>query len=76
MTDAEKLQAVRAALFPEPEQHADNPNHYTSHDALENLDAAIYDLERTKADAGCVRTLQRIAGQLRVAERIVKTTDE
>ena len=71
MTDAEKMHAVRLALFPEPEPIEGRQNHSVCHDAIENLDAAIYDLKRTGADAGCVRTLETIAGQLAVAQRVL-----
>lgn len=71
MNDTEKVMAVRVALFPEPEPVDTQPGHTVSHDAAENLDAAIYDLKRTGADAGCIRTLEAIAGQMAVAQRVL-----
>jgi RecB family endonuclease NucS len=57
-----RLEAVRVALFPDEVQNPDGST--TILDADENLDAAIYDLKRTKADAVCIRTLEKILARL------------
>lgn len=37
-----------------------NDRWFVDDDAYYNLDAALYDLRRTNADRGCIRTLERV----------------
>ena len=71
LTDADKLQAARAALFPDPKPMVGKPQHSVSSDVVDNLEGVLIDLERTGADAGCIRTLERMMRQLVVARRIL-----
>jgi hypothetical protein len=71
MDAEEKLQAITEALFPDPVPTG-KERHRVSHDVTDNIMAAIYDLERTNADTGCIRTLKKIEQQLLVAKRFAK----
>ena len=72
MTDADRLMALQAALFPDPAPMDGKPGHSVSSDVTDNIEGVLYDLKRTNADVGCVRTLERMMGQLVVARRILK----
>lgn len=72
MGSDEKLVAIKAALFPEPENTYENFS--VSYDVADNIESAIYDLKRTGADSVCIATLEKIEQQLLVAKRFIEAT--
>lgn len=62
MTPEQKLQEIEAALFPPAVANEDGSK--MIHDVDDNLDAALYDLRRTRADEACISTIEKVLSRL------------
>lgn len=71
MTAEERLNKVRSALFPTPEDMG--PRGSVDYSADENLDSAIIDLEMRDADKVCLNTLKRVYWQLVAARKVIES---
>ena len=69
MTDT-RIESIRKALGLTEETRERNARH--------NLDGALIEIERNggRADADCLRTISRVAGQLATVEWILREEDE
>lgn len=61
MEPEEALRAISNALFPPPKKEGD---FLVVGDAYTNLEGARIDLKRMGADPVCIRTIERVQGQL------------
>lgn len=71
-TSADRVEAIRQTLFPPETPKGDRST--ICHDADENLDAALYDLKRLKADPACIRTIERVLKQIHDVRLILLDT--
>ncbi len=73
MTPEEKLTVIETILFPAATTNDDGSK--TLHDVDENLDSALYDLRRTKADPVCITTVENVVDRLTEVRKLLGVPD-
>ncbi|MBY0561528.1 hypothetical protein [Hyphomicrobium sp.] len=69
MKPEKALEKISSALFPTPRK--ERGGHLIDSDAYYNLEGALIDLKRTKADPVCIKTIERVQKQIHQVSRIL-----
>lgn len=70
MKAEDALEKINSALFPPAKKQRDGV--MIDSDAYYNLEGAILDLKRLKADAVCIRTIERVQQQILAVSKVLQ----